>query len=429
MSRIPDQYNNPLEYFLEKNATQGERTISAIRIFFCALIALQFLFIRGGLKGLTEGSTKHIIIFGAIIGIGIFSSLVLIFLKEHHVSKTLRLCSIIADIAGVFALLLPSTIWVSERYYGFLARPDSAIFLILIIGAGFRLSNLVVWLGGTLALLCTGIIIFLDFQINKAHLLYKADSIVIYLILLIGSFLIALSIKKRIINLVREGSKAVIDAEKARQRFGVYISQELVDEALSVDILKPGGKRQSVAVLFSDLRGFTTYSENLDPDKLVNELNSYLEAMVKEIKGEGGVVDKYIGDAIMVVFGIPNPKDSDSVHAVRCAWKMDQALKIHNKERISKGLPELHQGIGIHYGEVVAGNLGTPERLQYTVIGDTVNLASRLESASKDLKTSVVISKDLIDALPDDNYEFTFISCGSIKVKGRDKEINVYTFN
>lgn len=182
-------------------------------------------------------------------------------------------------------------------------------------------------------------------------------------------------------------------------------------------------------MLFSDLRGFTTYSESLPPEELVDELNAYLEAMVREIKYEGGVIDKYIGDAIMVVFGIPSPKPGDAERAVRCAWRMDQALAVHNAQRTARGLPPLKHGVGVHFGEVVAGNMGTSERLQYTVVGDTVNLAARLESASKTLGVPIVLSREVVEAVGEDALPAAVREVDTISVKGRDQPVEVLTFS
>jgi class 3 adenylate cyclase len=414
--------------FLARTATQGERSVAKIRLAISATVTLQFLFLRKGLAGLAAGSPKHWLILGGIAVLVGFSVGLLAYLREDHVSLRLRLASVAVDALATFMILLPSTVWAKESYIGFLSRPDPAIFIIVAATAGFRLSTPGVWLGGGLSILGASTIVALDFLLNGDALAYKADSVVVYGLLLSAGVLVGLSIKQKVVQLVAEGGRAAMDAERARQRFGVYLSRELVDQAMDAEVLAPGGRRQSVAVLFSDLRGFTTYSENLSPEALLRELNAYLEAMVAVIQDEGGVIDKYVGDAIMVVFGIPTPGHQDAERAIRCAWRMNQALAEHNQERDAQGLPALRHGIGVHYGDVVAGNLGTSERLQYTVVGDTVNLASRLESSTKTLGVSVALSQNLIDATGEGGSEFAFRSCGSISVKGRVAPVEVVTF-
>ena len=149
-----------------------------------------------------------------------------------------------------------------------------------------------------------------------------------------------------------------------------------------------------MTILFTDIRSFTTISETMDPQNLVGLLNEYFTEMVAIVMDEDGVVDKYIGDAIMAVFGAPVPKPDDAVNAVRAAVRMRRALRDLNERLVSRGLSPLRTGIGIHTGEVVAGNIGSERRMEYTVIGDAVNLASRLESSTKELGVNVLISED-----------------------------------
>jgi adenylate cyclase len=184
-----------------------------------------------------------------------------------------------------------------------------------------------------------------------------------------------------------------------------------------------GGETLTVTVLFSDIRSFTSISENMPAQALVALLNEYFTEMVGIVMSEDGVVDKYIGDAIMCVFGAPVPKPDDAVRAVRAAVKMRTAL-VHLNERLAaRGLPPLKTGIGVHTGEVVAGNIGSEKRMEYTVIGDAVNVASRLESSTKDLAVGILISDDTwglvkggIDARP----------AKELTVKGRAQPVMTY---
>ncbi|MGH7293694.1 MAG: adenylate/guanylate cyclase domain-containing protein, partial [Polyangiaceae bacterium] len=174
---------------------------------------------------------------------------------------------------------------------------------------------------------------------------------------------------------------------------------------------------------FTDIRGFTTISESMEAQDLVRLLNEYFTEMVTIVMAEGGVVDKYIGDAIMAVFGAPVPKEEDARNALRAAVKMRRALQDLNQRLASRDLPTLRTGIGIHTGVVVAGNIGSDKRMEYTVIGDAVNLASRLETSTKDLGVNVLISddtyqltKDLIEVRP----------MKEIYVKGRAAPVMTY---
>jgi adenylate cyclase len=212
------------------------------------------------------------------------------------------------------------------------------------------------------------------------------------------------------------------ERDKLRTTFGKYMTSAVIDHLMSGKVAL-GGESLRVTILFTDIRSFTTLSEKMDPQQLVGLLNEYFTEMVGIVMSEDGVVDKYIGDAIMAVFGAPVPKPGDAVNAVRAAVRMRQALKHLNERLTERGIPRLRTGIGIHTGEVVAGNIGSEKRMEYTVIGDAVNLASRLESNTKDLAVNVLISED--------TYELTkhAIEARPVKeitVKGRKQPVMTY---
>ena len=166
-----------------------------------------------------------------------------------------------------------------------------------------------------------------------------------------------------------------------KDTFGRYLSRKIVDEILeSPDGRRIGGRRQTVTVLMSDLRGFSDLSDSRDPEEMVRILNRYLESMTQVIQHYDGVIDEFIGDAILTVFGIPEEKEDDSLRAVACAMAMQQTLSSLNRELVADGLPALEMGIGINSGPVVVGNLGSEARTKYGIVGAVVNIASRIES-------------------------------------------------
>jgi adenylate cyclase len=183
-----------------------------------------------------------------------------------------------------------------------------------------------------------------------------------------------------------------------------------------------GGELVPVTVLFSDIRSFTSISENMDPRELLDFLNEYFTGMVESVLLHHGVVDKFIGDAIMAVFGAPVPEPDDPLNAVRAALSMRQRLSKINEDFRARGLPEIRTGIGLHAGQVVAGNMGHADRMEYTVIGDAVNLASRLEGMTKELNCDIIVSEDLYQKVKD---HVVVEPLKMIKVKGRDREVMV----
>ncbi|MCP4603200.1 MAG: adenylate/guanylate cyclase domain-containing protein, partial [Proteobacteria bacterium] len=166
-----------------------------------------------------------------------------------------------------------------------------------------------------------------------------------------------------------------------RDAFGRYLSKKVVDEILeSPDGQKIGGRRETVTILMSDLRGFTSLSETRDPEEMVLLLNRYLERMSKVILGYDGMIDEFIGDAILAVFGVPEKRNDDPFRAVACALAMQNSLWDLNEELVKEGYPSLEMGIGINTGSVIVGNIGSEMRMKYGIMGAAVNAAARIES-------------------------------------------------
>jgi class 3 adenylate cyclase len=153
------------------------------------------------------------------------------------------------------------------------------------------------------------------------------------------------------------------------------------------------GDKRELAVMFTDIRGFTTISEKLPPEEIVESLNAYFSPMVDVVQAHGGIVDKYIGDAIMAFFGAPVKHDNDALQAVNCGFGMLEALAAFNARQRQRGKATFTVGIGINYGEVTVGNIGSDKKMDYTVIGDMVNLASRLEGLTKLYRVPFLISE------------------------------------
>jgi adenylate cyclase len=213
------------------------------------------------------------------------------------------------------------------------------------------------------------------------------------------------------------------ERDKLRSTFGKYMTQTVMEHLMSGKV-QLGGETLTVTILFSDIRGFTSLSEEMnDAQALVALLNEYFTEMVRIVMEENGVVDKYIGDAIMAVFGAPVSKNDDAVRAVRAAVRMRLALADLNERLVARGVSPLRTGIGIHTGEVVAGNIGSEQRMEYTVIGDAVNLASRLESSTKELNVDVLISSDTY-ALVKDTCVAEAVR--EVTVKGRSEAVMTY---
>jgi adenylate cyclase len=181
-------------------------------------------------------------------------------------------------------------------------------------------------------------------------------------------------------------------AGRMRDLFGRYVSREVAAQVLQHGC-RLGGESVQATALFADIRDFTSLSERLPPQEVVGLLNRYYTRMVDVIVAEGGLVNKFGGDSLLAVFGAPIRQPDHAVRAVRAAWQMTRALAEFNAEQTALGLPMLTIGIGISSGEMVAGHVGAASRLEYTVIGDAVNLASRLQMLTKELGAPVLLSE------------------------------------
>lgn len=204
-----------------------------------------------------------------------------------------------------------------------------------------------------------------------------------------------------------------------------YLTPHVAEQvmALGEDALMVG-ERKEVTILFSDIRGYTTLTENLGAAEVVSLLNQYFETMVEAVFNHEGTLDKFIGDALMAVFGAPlTLMENHAWKAVQSALDMRERLAEFNQRRIIQAQPEIHIGIGISSGEVVSGNIGSQKRMDYTVIGDGVNLSSRLEGVTKEYGCDIILS------------EFTYQLCSHriwvreldrIRVKGKHQAVNIY---
>lgn len=220
-------------------------------------------------------------------------------------------------------------------------------------------------------------------------------------------------------------TRGLEEKEKVRALFGKVVSHQIAEELLRSDVVRLGGETRVVTVLFSDLRNFTTTCEKMAPEAVLHFLNRYLDKMARIVEEHGGVIDKFIGDAIMAIFGAPVHQPDHALRAINCAREMHMALEELNRELTAENLPLIGMGVGVHTGEVVAGNMGSENRLNYTVIGDTVNVASRLESETKTVGHSPLFSQASLEAAALDQSAISFI--GPLQVKGRKEPISVYT--
>lgn len=215
------------------------------------------------------------------------------------------------------------------------------------------------------------------------------------------------------------------NVNKIKSTFKKYVSENIVDELLNTEqSLELGGGKNKVCMLFCDIRGFTAMSERMNPEDVVSLLNNYFQAMIDVVFENNGTLDKIIGDELMVLYGVPIESENDPQKAVNTAKEMFVKLEEFNRNNSPKGYPEIKVGIGINYGEVISGNIGSDRQMNYTVIGDNVNLAARLCSHAK--PGQIVISKSVFESLDDHKG---FKSMNPIELKGKSKKVQNWIFD
>ena len=217
-------------------------------------------------------------------------------------------------------------------------------------------------------------------------------------------------------------AQGLAEREKIKDAFSKFVNKEVAELALKGD-LHLGGETKEVAIFFSDIRSFTAMSEKLQPDEVVDFLNEYMTLMVKCVNDTNGSVDKFIGDAIMAVWGVPVSYGNDTENAINSALLMREVLLKFNQGRGSLKKPVINIGCGINTGPVVAGQIGSEDRMEYTVIGDAVNFASRIESLNKPFATDILISADSYNTV---KGIFNVEAMQRVKVKGKDKPQQIY---
>ncbi len=331
---------------------------------------------------------------------------------------------------GLFDLIgVPvSTVFPGVEFHGhalntiltssFLSRPDWLIGLeiLQIACTGLLLTLLLPRIGATVGILLAFAIIVINLAFSLAsfwffHLMADLVTPTIATLLLFTSL--------TFFNYFSEERKA----RRLRSTFSQYLAPAVVEEMVkNQDSLVLSGEERELTILFSDIRGFTSMAEKMRPEALCTFLNEYLTPMTAAIMNQRGTVDKFIGDAVMAFWNAPLTTANHPYHACESALSMLQELEQLNRSWLKRGLPTLHIGIGIHCGLARVGNMGSRQRFEYTVIGDSVNLASRLEGLTKFYGADILVSGVICDALHND---FLFRQVDIVRVLGKTEPVTV----
>ncbi len=314
----------------------------------------------------------------------------------------------------------------------YLTGPPSYLYFFLVVLTGFWMQARVTILSSIFA----AVQFFAAYQFARAHLQHVSGPDALFLQdlkdpMLWGFKALMLVLTGIAVGVLSRSVRRMIGRmiEKERERsyldrlFGQYVSPEVRDRLMSSEAVR--GETRDVTVLFCDIRSFTTLCEGLAPSAVVDHLNRYLDEMVACIQAEGGVVDKFIGDAIMATFGGLTPLASPCESAVKAALRMQRELAILRSEWTLRQVPLLRSGIGIHHGPVLLGPVGSEQRREFTVIGDVVNTASRLETLTKEHDRPIVISGAVFSMLSGE-LQSRFGPLGTTQVKGRVGAVEIF---
>lgn len=406
--------NTVLEPFFREEEREGERRINVLRAAALAVLYVNEL-LNFHVLGVVDAHFHRLVTLATVLyGLCAAGQWWLINLRGFY-SRQVKYAAMLAD-----ALFLTFVLGLADGP----SSPLVPVYYLLIAVSALRYNRRATFTG---AAFCAA-----AFLVLQQHALLRRPALavhtyvaVIQVLCMLMMGVVAGHVVFQLRALVAKFAAAIKRQEKTEGALASYVSQQVADQIMKKDgSLLFEGQRRDAAVLMCDIRGFTPMAERMDPVELMSLLNRYFAAMIEVIFRHDGTLDKFIGDAVMVVFGAPLPQPDRVERAVRCAEDMQKALAVFNAAQRAAGAPELGAGITVHCGPVVAGTVGSEMRMEYTVLGDVVNLTQRMQSktgAGKIIVSEAVFSR--VQGL------FRFSRLEPFSVKGRVEPVQAYEFS
>ena len=397
---------------LEVEKMEGQRIATSARTIALAVVAMLLLFVNPRIEVLYY---EACLVLFVLIGIAQ--------LRAARVGQSGReLALIFADILLLTLLLTVPNPWATDHWpTAFQFRFEGFVYFFIFLAGGtlaysWRTVHTIgvwvalVWLAGVAGVLLLGTTypelsvrvrealaghdrIFEALDPNSVNFTSRIQEVTVFVIV---AFILALKSRRTSHLLIRQADLAAERANLSR-----YFPPSMVDELAHRNQPMGGVRSQQVAVLFADIVGFTRFAEGRTPDEVIAMLRDYHAALADVVFSHGGTLDKYMGDGLMASFGTPSTSPADAANAVATAFAMQERIARLNIERISRGLEPIRLSVGVHFGPVILGDIGNDRRMEFAMLGDTVNVASRLEAASRTLCCGIVISQSTIDAVSD----------------------------
>lgn len=429
-----ERLSDEIRTILEKQEMAAERQVNYVRGGFTLLSLSAVMFVSPDVQ--TPASTK---IFSVVLGAWLVYAVILfVFLQRrgNHYYKHLKYLSITVDMTLLQASAIGSLYNHSGIYEVYRTPMSWVVIALFNVLAGLRYSVAACLYSAALVVIYGAIFLPAAIRITTPplvdHSVYLGpglclDDIIYTIVFTAASGVFAAVIASNSRKLILQSAADSLGRERLlqdRDRLAKYFSKDVVDLVLNnPESLGQGGQRMTATVLFADIRNFTQLSTVMQPEQVVELLNRYFSTMVDIIFKNGGTLDKFLGDGLMALFGVPYSIEKPEERAVRTALEMLEALQVMNRELEAKGMLRLDIGVGINAGPVVAGNIGSSQRHEYTVIGDTVNLAARLEALNKETRTQILVSASVYDSI---RNTFRTRQLGPLRIRGKPEPLEVY---